>query len=152
VGIGVTTPTAKLQVAGPIQASGEVRGAAGNALFTNDGNGGQMLVRSTVGADKVRVGVNANGGGQIQLINNAGVVKVTVDDGGLTAPVLRILGGSDLAEPFAVCRSQNNDTQVAPGMVVVIDPSGVGRLKLARQPYDTKVAGVISGANELKPG
>jgi hypothetical protein len=37
-------------------------------------------------------------------------------------------------------------------MVVVIDAAHPGDLRLADQPYDGKVAGVISGANNLAPG
>jgi len=37
-------------------------------------------------------------------------------------------------------------------MVVVIDPAHPGQLKLAADPYDRKVAGIISGANGLEPG
>ncbi len=72
-------------------------------------------------------------------------------DGVAQCKTLRILGGSDLAEPFNV-HSQAPAAAVQPGMVVVIDPSNPGDLRLADQPYDTKVAGVISGANGLSPG
>ncbi len=67
------------------------------------------------------------------------------------AQVVEITGGSDLAEPFAVAKSEA-EAGVNPGMVVVIDPDKPGQLKLATEPYDRKVAGVISGANGLKPG
>ncbi len=57
--------------------------------------------------------------------------------------------------PAANSQRDTRDSQLAspqPGMVVVIDPANPGRLKLASTPYDRKVAGVISGANGLKPG
>ncbi len=70
-------------------------------------------------------------------------------DGIAQCKTLRILGGSDLAEPFNVTGA---DGKVEPGMVVVIDEAHPGDLRLSDQPYDTRVAGVISGANNLSPG
>ncbi len=66
--------------------------------------------------------------------------------------VLEIVGGADLAEPFAVAKSKDGSDKIEPGMVVVIDPDHPGQLTLATDPYDPKVAGVISGAKGLKPG
>lgn len=68
-------------------------------------------------------------------------------DGNLTCKTLTILGGADLAEPFAV--SENN---LAAGAVVVIDEKNPGHLKLSRKAYDRKVAGVVSGAKGIQPG
>jgi hypothetical protein len=69
-----------------------------------------------------------------------------------TVSVLNITGGADLAEPFGVANSKDENHKIEPGMVVVIDPDNPGQLKLATEPYDRKVAGIISGANGLKPG
>jgi len=63
--------------------------------------------------------------------------------------VLTITGGSDLAEPFKISTA---DQPVSEGDVVVIDEANPGQLKLTDQPYDTRVAGVISGANGVHPG
>src|SRR5678815_3667525 len=71
-------------------------------------------------------------------------------DGPAMVRTLQILGGADLAEPFNV--HSEEDKAVQPGMVVTIDPANPGELRLADQPYDSKVAGVISGANGLNPG
>ena len=73
-------------------------------------------------------------------------------DGRFISRVVEITGGSDLAEPFAVAKSKEKSEKIEPGMVVVIDPENPGQLKLAREPYDRKVAGIISGANGLSPG
>jgi hypothetical protein len=64
---------------------------------------------------------------------------------------LTITGGSDLAEAFDV-RSTCEETEIAPGMLVVIDPERPGKLMLSTRAYDRRVAGVISGANGLSPG
>lgn len=67
--------------------------------------------------------------------------------GEMSVAVLTIRGGADLAEPFA-----SSDGPLAPGSVVVIDPERPGKLRLATEPYDTKVAGVVSGAGGVQPG
>ena len=61
--------------------------------------------------------------------------------------VLTIYGGSDLAEPFAMSHAN-----VAPGTVVVIDPENPGKLRPSARAYDKKVAGIVSGANGVRPG
>ena len=61
--------------------------------------------------------------------------------------VLTITGGCDVAEPFPM------DARNAPkGAVMVIDDENPGRLKLSDQAYDTRVAGIVSGANGVNPG
>ena len=72
-----------------------------------------------------------------------GVMQVS---GRVKASVVEITGGSDLAEPFPI------DGPIEPGMVVVIDPEKEGGLKPASEAYDKKVVGIVSGANNLKPG
>ncbi len=62
--------------------------------------------------------------------------------------VLTITGGSDVAEPFEV----SGAAPMEPGTVVSIDPDGSGGLRMSDRPYDRTVAGVISGANGIKPG
>jgi len=60
---------------------------------------------------------------------------------------LTIRGGADLAEPF-----QLSTAGIAKGSVVVIDEEHPGKLKLSTEAYDTRVAGIISGANGVNPG
>jgi hypothetical protein len=62
---------------------------------------------------------------------------------------ITITGGSDLAEPFAITKAHQTVTE---GEVVVIDDLNPGQLKLTDRPYDTHVAGVVSGANGIHPG
>jgi hypothetical protein len=57
-----------------------------------------------------------------------------------------ILGGGDCAEDFDV----QETTGIEPGMVMVIDMSGT--LRPCDEAYDKRVAGVISGAGDYKPG
>jgi hypothetical protein len=73
-----------------------------------------------------------------------------VDNAGVThTKVLEILGGSDLSEKFDV---RDEPEAVEPGTVVSIDPDHEGRLLVAREPYDRRVAGVISGAGGVRTG
>ncbi|SEA00147.1 hypothetical protein SAMN05660964_00734 [Thiothrix caldifontis] len=57
-----------------------------------------------------------------------------------------ILTGADCAEEFDVSSFDLAES----GTVMVIDDTGA--LKMSDKPYDTRVAGVISGAGEYKPG
>jgi hypothetical protein len=63
--------------------------------------------------------------------------------------VLTIRGGADLAEKFEF---NDQATEIKPGMVVMIDDEHTGGMELATGAYNRKVAGVISGANELAAG
>jgi hypothetical protein len=69
------------------------------------------------------------------------------NNGITTVKVLTITGGADVAEPFEIA-----ETLIPKGAVVVIDEEQPGRLKIATTPYDTHVAGIISGANGINPG
>jgi hypothetical protein len=86
-----------------------------------------------------------NGGG--------GQLLMTLDSNGLYAAgpasvcSLTIRGGCDLAEPFPM-----KEEKIEKGSVVVIDDEHPGQLKLSTEAYDTRVAGVISGANGLNAG
>lgn len=76
---------------------------------------------------------------------------VAVEAQGLVkVKTLQILGGADLAEPFDVAAVR--DATAEPGTVVVIDETSPGDMKVSDRAYDTRVAGVISGANDLEPG
>jgi hypothetical protein len=60
---------------------------------------------------------------------------------------LTIYGGADLAEPFAMSHEG-----VEPGSVVVIDETNPGKLRMSHAAYDKKVAGIVSGADGIRPG
>jgi len=67
-------------------------------------------------------------------------------EGTLSCKALTIRGGADVAEPFAM------PEEIAKGSVVVIDDAHPGKLKLSAEAYDTRVAGIVSGANGINPG
>jgi hypothetical protein len=63
-----------------------------------------------------------------------------------TTDVLEIRGGADIAERFPV------RGKVKAGMVVEIDPTRQGILRLAQGAYNPRIAGVVSGAKNLSAG
>ncbi|MEM9834199.1 MAG: hypothetical protein AAF944_26435 [Bacteroidota bacterium] len=69
-------------------------------------------------------------------------------DGNARVTVLEITGGADLAEPFEVA----GESIIEAGTIVAIDPHNAGQLKVASTAYDKTVAGIISGAGDIKPG
>jgi hypothetical protein len=58
-----------------------------------------------------------------------------------------MLSGADCAEDFDVASA---GAEVEPGTVMVIDQEGA--LKPSEQPYDKRVAGVVSGGRDYRPG
>lgn len=68
--------------------------------------------------------------------------------GAVSATVLTIRGGADLAEPFPIA----GEAELEEGSVVVIDETRPGKLKLSTSACDRRVAGVISGAGGVRPG
>jgi len=63
-------------------------------------------------------------------------------------PVVELGEGLDYAEGFDVAE----ETNMEPGTVLSIDPNNTGELTESNSPYDTKVAGIVAGANSLGSG
>ncbi|NQT20319.1 MAG: hypothetical protein HQ592_11485, partial [Planctomycetes bacterium] len=97
-----------------------------------------VLINKGTG-DIIRGFSGATGGNLVFQVQNSGRVVCSA---------LQITGGGDLAEPFDFADAD----AVKPGMVVAIDPHNPGKLRLAVKAYDRTVAGVISGANGVRPG
>ena len=98
----------------------------------------QFLIRAHGG-----VGINTNNTHDFSLF----VRGNSMFDGDFYVKTLVITGGSDVAEPFEM-----STEKIAQGAVVVIDEASPGRLRMSDCAYDTKVAGVVSGANGINPG
>jgi hypothetical protein len=64
---------------------------------------------------------------------------------------LTITGGADLSEPFVISRDSPMQA-LDPGSLVVIDENNPGHLKRSEHAYDTRVAGIISGAGGVSTG
>lgn len=67
--------------------------------------------------------------------------------GAVRVGTLEITGGADFSEPFRM-----KESRVEKGSVVVIDEENPGGLRLSTRAYDTRVAGIVSGANGINPG
>ncbi len=136
--------------------------------FYNTAVGGFALQNLQSGNLNVVLGYNAgnsliNGTNNVYISNignpaESSVIRIgdvqtkTFIAGVIQAPsvtTITITGGADLAEPFPISTTEQ---KVSEGAVVVIDEANPGQLKLTDRPYDTRVAGVISGANGIHPG
>ena len=140
-------------------------GGGGVSVYRDNGTfAGQMTVSGTsgffglansAGVNRfVAVGANAAGGAALYLTDSTGATTITLDsdqnnEGRITTQVLTITGGSDLSENFDVNAEKD---ELQSGMIVSIDSKNPGELVLAREAYDAKVAGILSGAGGVKPG
>jgi len=149
VGIGTSLPQTKLhlyhgpdsvshriETGGGVNAWSRTEYANANGMWitgtSRSFNGDQFYIYR-VGAPGIALGIQPNGDTRVQ--------------GTLTCNVLTITGGADLAEPFKM-----SSDEIPKGSVVVIDEENPGHLKLSTAAYDTRVAGIVSGANGIKPG
>ncbi|HXG47048.1 MAG TPA: hypothetical protein VNO52_05440, partial [Methylomirabilota bacterium] len=129
VGINTTAPEQQLDVNGWYM---QVRGAGNEkAYLGGDGFGADVQIGS-FNADVVNVAAyNPSRGEYMNMFVRS----------------LTITGGADLAEPFKVSQEE-----IPPGAVMIIDEENPGHLKQSTRAYDTRVAGVVSGAGGVLPG
>ena len=128
-------------------------GSGGKTLMTLDGSG--LLTVNGAGGEQAYLGGDG-AGADVQIgSRNPAVTAVACWNVANNAYMhlycssLTIEGGADLAEPFQISAADN---EIPQGAVVVIDEQNPGHLKLSDRPYDTRVAGVVSGANGIHPG
>jgi hypothetical protein len=114
--------------------------------------GGGIAVFGDIDAGNVVIDGNeimARDGGStstLYLNNDGGDVSVSpAGTGRLIAKVVQITG-ADVAEKFPASE------RTKPGMVVEIDPDHAGRLRISREAYNHRVAGVVSGAGDIPTG
>ena len=112
--------------------AGVTLGPGGDGPFLWGYDGGGL---GTVLPDEISLTWDYNG--NVWVSNNCSVASLT------------IRGGADLAEPFNISIRHGEVTE---GAVVIIDEQNPGQLRLSDTPYDTHVAGVVSGANGINPG
>lgn len=90
-----------------------------------------IMELKSAGTTKIRLDAN---------YNNSGIARTITDE-------LEIRGGSDLSEYFDL-----DGEALIPGMLVSIDPEQEGKLIITKKAYDRQVAGVVSGANQIRTG
>ena len=126
------------------------------SLVPDDGGqGGAIRMRdSAANQTVVFQAEHQHEGGRILLINpNRPGALIQIDsnwedtgDSRVVSNVIEITGGSDLSENFDIAGD------IEPGLVVSIDRAHEGRLAVSDRAYDRRVAGIVSGANDIKPG
>lgn len=146
VGIG-KSPERKLDVAGQIQSKSSWPAfhwtrEDGTAAFSMDLHpvGGELSIFDQI-----------NDGGVIRFqIRPNGPVWVggNLDVNGTTRTKILEITGGDVAE----ARHTTAGQKLPAGSVVVFDETRAGKIRLTTQPYDKKVAGVISGAGQYFAG
>jgi hypothetical protein len=146
VGIGITDP-GNHQLAVQSEDGDGVNGATVHVKNTNISDGSAMRLQNN--SSSATISIWQQGGGDVlTALGPLGQGLKVLNDGKVTCPVLTITGGSDVAEPFDVIGNDNPEK----GSVVVIDHENPGKLRLSSRAYDTRVAGVISGAGGVQPG
>jgi hypothetical protein len=161
VGIGTTNPSQKLDVDnGDIVIQGpdsfDAAGEQGSVYLGSVHN----YVRGEYGFG-VKIGAYAAGdalsirevSGNVGIGTTTPTEKLTIrgnllierSDG---TDVVELGEGLDYAEGFDVSESSKIDA----GSVLIIDSTNPGKLALSNKPYDTKVAGIVAGANGLGSG
>ena len=102
----------------------------------------QFLVRAPY------VGINTNAPqATLHVVPSVVGLDAALFEGEVKVQVLTITGGADVAEPFKI-----SGREIPKGAVVIIDEENPGQLKLSQRAYDSRVAGIVSGANGIQPG
>ena len=130
-----------------------VRGetSSGEGVRGQSFSGGIGVSGISVGNDGVR-GHSASGNGVSAFSDRhtgifaKGPINAGFFEGNVTVTGDVFLTGADCAEDFDIAGAE----QIDPGTVVVIDRGGA--LRASQDAYDKKVAGVVSGAGEFRPG
>ena len=89
------------------------------------------------------IGVSAVGGPGGYAGDFQGNVRIRGRTSGTT--IIEFGEGLDYAEGF----DTSGGSSIAPGTVLVIDRATAGKLAVCSEPYDTRVAGIVAGANGL---
>jgi hypothetical protein len=160
VGIGTTTPGARLEISGDGSSW-----ADGFMLIKNEGeDAGIQIHDSNIGVmhhifndthffNSLRIcpadtytsgGITITQGGYVGIGTGNQLLSTMLTVNGS----IKLTGGGDISEPFDF----NHPDMIRPGMVVSIDPEKAGHLKPSSGSYDHGVAGIVSGAGGVKPG
>jgi hypothetical protein len=129
-----------------------VRNSEGDTVFKVRGNQGDIVVHRRIDghlrevmkfdASRAALYIGSEGNeGEIHVRDGSGNNRIQLD--GRTGDIK--LQGADCAEEFDVAEFE----QIDPGTVLVIDDES--KLRPCKEPYDKKVAGVVSGANGSNP-
>jgi hypothetical protein len=151
VGIGTASPQAKLHVKGDIIAAGDIRidrSWLPDPMF----EGVTYTTRATIQcpqAENSSISFHSPGGPKTALVTDGPIMSLESGaffNGNVIVTGDVVLRNADCAEEFPVEQLET----IEPGTVMVL--SKEGSLRQSTEAYDKKVAGVVSGAGDLKPG
>lgn len=127
-----------------------VTALSGTGFAVNADSTGNTAVRAETHSPTAYAGyfVNHAGGGAALRLDapTALIADGDIEVSGTASAAVIEITGADLAEKFPLSEP------VEPGYVVAIDPSHPGKLCLSRSAYNKRVAGIVSGANNLNAG
>jgi len=147
IGVGTPNPKAKLDVVGMVRVKSVTWPDSGRGMELGYSSALHKGYIQVYDRDSTKWGNLYLGDGNVGIGTGYPAEKLHVI-GTVKCSVLKLTGGSDIAEPFDLV-----ETGIAePGMVVVIDSENPGKLKLSEKAYDRCVAGIISGAGGIEPG
>ena len=113
--------------------------ASGIGVYGESTNGMGVYAKTTNGnyalyAEAAGTGLAARFVGNVEIVSqSSGQILIEFGE------------GLDYAEGFDV----SDESEIAPGTVLIIDAENAGQLAISNAPYDRKVAGIVAGANGL---
>jgi hypothetical protein len=120
-------------------------GAGVIGLALNDGPGVSNFGGSFDARGENGIGIKAKGGPKGYAARFTGNVQIIGRDSGNL--IMELGEGLDIAEGFRIAAPKKYE--IVPGSVVIIDSENPGMIKSSEKAYDTRVAGIVSGANGL---
>lgn len=163
VGIGTSTPDAYLHVNDRIRIGEDLTYGSVYGELLHEGAGNGFIINAHAGGGgwaDMHFQTNANTRMFIESGGNVGIGttsptsrldvrgNVTIRDNSTGVVAVELGTGLDYAEGFNVSDKSN----IHPGTVLCIDPNNPGNLKISSSSYDSKVAGIVAGANNLGSG
>jgi hypothetical protein len=163
LGIGTTTPDAPLHVEDRIMVGEDPSYPTVYGELLHEGGGTGFIINSNAGGGSWADLYFQTNGTTKMFIESAGNVgigtttpasrldvrgNVTIRDNSTGTIAVELGTGLDYAEGFNV----TDKTDIEPGTVLCIDPENPGKLKISSIAYDSKVAGIVAGANNLGSG
>ncbi len=144
------------------QASAWLQGSSGNLFLGGNGTDGDVVLRNSSGDDRIRldadlavmwIGGNGNDGdiaifasdGDNSTLANA-TIRLDGSTGSISVDGDITLQNADCAEDFRVACP----IEAEPGTVMVINDDL--QLAVSDKAYDSRVAGIVAGAGDYRPG
>jgi hypothetical protein len=144
VGIGTSSPRAKLDV------NGDITWGTGGLLKEDQGSSIELGGAGTPYID-FHKDMSSDFDARIKLVDSWLVMQtdgVSICDTVTGEGIISLGKGMDYAEGFDLSERK----KPTPGTVLSIDPESPGQLAVSKEAYDTKVVGIVAGAKGLGSG